>query len=917
MKKIFRSLFFVALKLLLGCFLGIFFCLFFASRSEMVKQEIKKYVQESFERDFDCLWQGDISYVDLLTLQIEFSDVTMTPVNTQEAWSFFAQKFVMTAYLFELIFHKKFVCHGYFDAVLVEEKYEEASSYFMQLMSKMFLSSSAGNMYFQYIAIQDGEFYLQDRTGNLKTWYRYNSQMSCEADGMHTKVYFVDGNCRYQEQDIFKNLYGNFVLTIPYNNDLQEIFSRVDCRLQIPLLQDEQDCFFIGDVFKGRGAFVVSNENQSFIIEPLKFKLKQDKIPVVCSVSMNLDLLERCIMQEQVVSDLSGQLSITTRFDALSWQETIHGSLEVISCAYKNHRYFDTLLFDVQHNRNNYQIDVFHKKEKYATVLCEKNSKGYGFAASLEQQVPLWLSRYWKIPVQKNMIQGNIILGQPSCLAEFHVDVDSVKLDEKNMIQGSFFINPSRCDFMATFLDRNYACSCSLYPEVFLEKFVCTSGQEVLINFKQNMSNDKDLVGFLSFDFLKKLLPDPYKSSFSQDGAFEMKGNLHAGAYQAMIAARDAHIRIPSLYNVIQDFSANIRFDFIQKSIVLDAMMIRLYEGFMRCHQAVSYFDAQGSLQFLHAPFFLEKVLVNWAKGIFGVVSGKLFLLQKQDEQARLEGNLMLDQAQLKGNIFSAEFQKQLLGDVTSSQSVGVACDLDVFLETQEPVVIETAFLQAAAHCDLHITGSWHQPEVAGSIKIVSGELKFPYKSLFITHGHVRMMPHNQTDSSIEFVAKAQVKRYDITMRAFGTVSDQQIHFESSPYLTEEQIMSLLLVGSHDNSLSVIMPAVLMQKFHEIVFGPALSQSKLDIVFDKLLQSFKNVRVYPQFSNQAGRGGIRGIVEVDATERLHGRIDSNLMQLEDTSFEVDYVLTDDVTLRMMKDGPSSYGGEIETRWKFS
>jgi hypothetical protein len=96
-----------------------------------------------------------------------------------------------------------------------------------------------------------------------------------------------------------------------------------------------------------------------------------------------------------------------------------------------------------------------------------------------------------------------------------------------------------------------------------------------------------------------------------------------------------------------------------------------------------------------------------------------------------------------------------------------------------------------------------------------------------------------------------------------------------------------------------------------------MSQSKLDLFFDKLLQSFKNVRVFPQFTNQAGRGGIRGIVEVDATERLHGRIDSNLMQLEDTSFEVDYLVTDDVTLRMMKDGPSTYGGEIEARWKFS
>jgi hypothetical protein len=917
MKKWLESLFFIALKMLLGCFLGLFFFLFYASRSEIVKQEIKNYVQQAFKNDFDCVWQGQVSYVDLLTLQIEFSDVTMAPVNSQESWSFFAQKFLMSASWYELIFHKQIVCHGYFDAVLVQEKYVENSSYFMQLLSKMFLSSSAGNMYFQYIAVKNGECYLQDSTGDLQTFYRYNCQMSCEADGMHTKVYFVDGDCQYKNETIFNGLYGNFVLTMPYNSDLQEIFSRVDCRLKIPLLQEEQDCFLVGDVFKGRGAFVLSNQNQSFIVEPLKFKLKQDKIPVVCSVNIDLDLLERCIRKEVIISDFSGQLSMTTQFDLYNIFQTLHGSLEIISCGYKHNHCFDKILVDVQNNDDGYDISFFGKTEKYGSIRCIKNAKGYQFFGDFEQEIPLWLSRYWKIPAQKNMVQGDIFTDNLSCLSQFHIGLDSVKLDEKNMIEGSFFIDTSRCDLTGTFLDRTYFCSLIFAPDIFLEKFICLAGGDRLIDFQQDPTQGKDLVGFLTFDFIKKLLPDMYKSSFSQNGAFEMKGNLNAGLYQAMITSHDAHIRIPSLYNVVQDFSAQIQVDFITRSIVLDAMVIRLYEGLISCDHAVSFFNGQGSLTFLHIPFYLENVLVHWSKGIFGVVFGKLFLLQQEHEKPIMQGNLILDQAQLKGNIFSAEFQKQLLGSVSTSQDADLQCDVDLYLETKEPVVIETAFLQAAAHFDLHLTGAWHQPEIEGSINLVSGELKFPYKSLFITHGHVQMMPKNQAEPSIEFVAKARVKRYDITMRAFGTVSDQQIHFESSPYLTEEQIMSLLLVGSHDSSLSVIMPAVLMQKFHEIVFGPAMSQSKLDLFFDKLLQSFKNVRVFPQFTNQAGRGGIRGIVEVDATERLHGRIDSNLMQLEDTSFEVDYLVTDDVTLRMMKDGPSTYGGEIEARWKFS
>ena len=83
------------------------------------------------------------------------------------------------------------------------------------------------------------------------------------------------------------------------------------------------------------------------------------------------------------------------------------------------------------------------------------------------------------------------------------------------------------------------------------------------------------------------------------------------------------------------------------------------------------------------------------------------------------------------------------------------------------------------------------------------------------------------------------------------------------------------------------------------------------------MQSLKYVRFIPQFTNQTGRGGVRGIFEVDATEHLQGKIDTNFAHLEDTKFDIDYAATDDVTFRLQKDGPSTYGGQVEFRWKFS
>ena len=125
----------------------------------------------------------------------------------------------------------------------------------------------------------------------------------------------------------------------------------------------------------------------------------------------------------------------------------------------------------------------------------------------------------------------------------------------------------------------------------------------------------------------------------------------------------------------------------------------------------------------------------------------------------------------------------------------------------------------------------------------------------------------------------------------------------------------MLLFGSDDNSIA-ILPDFVHKQLNDIIFGPAVSESKLQRRFSTLLDPLKYVRFYPQLDNQQGRGGMRGIIEINATDRLHGKINSNFFQLEDTKFEVDYDINDVVTARAMRDGPATYGGELEMRWKW-
>ncbi len=917
MKLFFNRFLLLLSQVTAGCMLGCLALLVYASYSPAVRQEIKQSISRVFQEQFDCYWDGDITSVNLFTLQIEVSDVSIHPCQRDDGWSLYAHKFYVSARLFDFFMYQKFSCHAYFDEVVVCEQQKDNRSHFAQVIAQMFDGDLPTSISFDYITIKQGQFILQDSTGDLQGSYSYHGQMSRESDGLHTKIYLVDGNCMYKNKIIFENMLGSFVSIIPYDYDVQEIYARIDSRLAIPALQDKKDCFFIGDLYRGRGAFVVSNEDQSFIIEPLKIRLKQHAIPCTCSVSMDADIVQYLIAGDLLDRDIAGNVTCTVMANLLDLSAGVQGKIQITDLMYKNNNVIRQGYISFHKEQTDYITKLFIDNKLFA------QGKGHWidtvFQGNIVNTVQLesWLSPYWHVPAGKGNMIATLDLTSYSMQGNYQFQLHSDKLNENVDLQGVWNLNQQEFSCLGSVVDKIYSSKIKFNPTPHLVELCYRSSDETFIDLREQDDPSKGTTGFVGFNYIKNLLPDAYKSSFSQPGKFEMHGNLQQGGYHAQVVAQDAHMRIPLLYNVLQDFTATTTFDFIGRSIILDAMIARLYEGTIRCNRAIALFDNQTQSSFIHAPLFLDNVLMSWSKGIFGTVSGRLFLSKKIQQQLRLQGNLIVDKAQIKGNIFSPEFQNQLSGTVGIAPDLDVDGDLDIVIQTKEPIAVETSFLQAMVHLDVHLGNSIRQPELEGTIDIVSGELKFPYKSLFITRGQILIMPKNATEPTFEFVAKGKIKRYNITMRASGTMLDQQIHFESSPYLTEEQIISLLLVGSHESSLTVVMPAMFMQKLQEIIFGPAISQSKLDIMFNRLLQSFKNIRIYPQFSNQTGRGGVRGIIEVDATDRLHGRIDSNLMQLEDTIFEADYLLTDDVTMRAIKDGPSTYGGEVEMRWKFS
>ena len=203
-----------------------------------------------------------------------------------------------------------------------------------------------------------------------------------------------------------------------------------------------------------------------------------------------------------------------------------------------------------------------------------------------------------------------------------------------------------------------------------------------------------------------------------------------------------------------------------------------------------------------------------------------------------------------------------------------------------------------------------------GGIQFLSGSILFPYKPLYITKGSLYFPTPGGGDSLISLIATNKIKKYRVTLHVTGTVADHTVTLSSVPHLAQEQIISLLLSGSEAESLATAVPAIVMQNIQNSLFSSGVIKAPESSSLGRLLSSLRRVQVVPNFTDQTGRGGLWGIIEIDVNERWRALLQKNLSLSEDVRFEVEYLLSDDISIKALRDERGDMSGEVEMRIKF-
>ncbi|HJM68485.1 MAG TPA: translocation/assembly module TamB domain-containing protein [Candidatus Babeliales bacterium] len=484
----------------------------------------------------------------------------------------------------------------------------------------------------------------------------------------------------------------------------------------------------------------------------------------------------------------------------------------------------------------------------------------------------------------------------------------------KSQVCGSFSCSANDCLMNGNI--GSYVIDAHTTLSQFSIDHIKVTNQESKQEVAKITTHDKKVNSAIDYSILHSFLPEELQSIFSGDGRFTYTGKLNKGIVTGNLCLNKGSIFLGHTANLISQISADVNIDFNKSYVTIPTGACKLHKGTISIKNGyISYKDSLWPLS-SSLPLTINGLFVGWQK-MAGIFSGNIILSSNGKEPPSLSGTMSIDQALLNNNILSGRLRKEVSHLFHQSTQIESPLMLDVTLQSKEPITIQTDLLSTKALVDLTIKNSSINPNISGSIDLQGGWIAFPYKKLNIRQGSIHFLPEQPYNPLIEIIAKNTIKDYKITLYVTGSTQDPTINLESTPTLTDEQIGSLLMSGSEDISWSILMPTLLAPYIKTFITGNKTSQKLASKRFSQtILKPLRHIRLIPIFTDQTGRDGFRTALEIKASDRLHARIERSFTITEDTAFEIDYALTDDVHARIIKNELGDLGGEIEMRWKF-
>lgn len=496
-----------------------------------------------------------------------------------------------------------------------------------------------------------------------------------------------------------------------------------------------------------------------------------------------------------------------------------------------------------------------------------------------------------------------------------HFEIDHNN-DVHGKTTGELTASPEGIELSGSYDRDTYLLSVGLQPHIHLCKLIyaCQMGKNS-IELTRTGNWYNRFTGTINLESMCSLVSYLGGPTLSGTGSIQVQGYTDVERTAVKLSYKEGLISLPGLYNCIHDFQARFVYNSADKQLVCSPFICNFSRGKITCERAVIQ-GQSGSDLFMHVPLQLKDFWLNNSHTLFLIASAQLLLSKKPARTPLLSGTVILDHVQLSDNIFSGALERGFLQS-TRRLFVSPVTDLDcsLIICSKHPIRVTTFFLSTQAQLHLHAGNRLQDPHISGVIELQSGHINFPYKPLFINKGTISF-GQALIDPFIDLSASNIIKGYDIQLHAQGLRTHHEMNLSSDPPLSHEQIMALLFAGSPHEPLSALIPAFLMHNLTEQLFNSVDDDVFLSRSVKKLFKPMRRVHFIPHFIDESGRSRLRGTIEIDINDRWRALLQKNFTLAEDTRCEVEYRVSDDISIRAFKDEQRNVGSEVEMRWQW-
>jgi hypothetical protein len=857
-----------------------------------------------FERDFGLHFTGTVSSISLWKSSVTFEEVTLHSLAGTDGWSIKVKECTFIfSFLRYLVAHKIGVTVALTELAVFSEV-ENQHLLLVDVLKKIFSKPGSVPLQLDSCTCAQAALHLHEKSREIDFTSVSALKIERKKDFYQGELTFKQGSLRYRRKELMTGLAG--AVTMHFSGRPPFVIaSDLSCALPL-FFQEGERCHLVGTWEGVVGSFSCFTNGPSLQPTTVLLELKENsELQVEASGSVALatcmygikfpypaHVSGNCVFEVKGVVGQSFNGSVTLHENKLAgWSiELLKTSFQWTKQACKG---------SLVYSQKNEQL--------VGEWVWDPSSQQVRFLITNPTPFSLFATQ-WYLPEKQTTLKGALSL---SLEGTVKYQLSCVQRKTERLCKSHGTIRCKGSDFIAK--GAVLAGDSLYYLEAANAPFSLTIRDEkkeqgvpvIKINHEKTGTT-----AVVELSCVQSLLRDYAGISFLGEGLLLVQGLWRGSELQGTIELKEGMVRVPSVYNFIHAIQARFSCNFLKRILSFEQVKISLQKGTIESALLQIGYDPLAKGLWAHFPLVFTDCFINWQKDLYLLFSGALIAKKIPDTRFAVEGFVVVDRSQLKENIFSQKTQRLLLGS-WSTPGAEKKIDARISLATRSPLAVKTDYLETNAFLALVLKSGGDQAEVEGTITLQGGALHFPAHSLSIIKGKLIFTPEQPQDPFIELTAQARVKKYLVTLSVGGSAQDPHVVFDSIPSLSEEQIMMLLLAGSEEESLNIVVPALIMRSVENVIFGSSYRSRN-----DSWLEPLKRIKFVPRFTDQTGRGGFKGALEIEVSKRLRAIIEKNFSLTEDVAFEVEYLVTDDVSVRASYDERGDVGAEVEMRFKF-